>query len=167
MLTAARARTNDNRDMPSIRTARLEDSPAVAGLLCEFRDWWGYGEPSDHEMHERVKRLIARAEAGFLLAEDGGATVGVCQLRYRYGVWLGAPDCWLEDLFVRESARGAGVGRALAQAAIACAREHGCRRIELDVNEANPAALALYEGLGFSAWVDSAGGRNLLMRLRL
>jgi GNAT superfamily N-acetyltransferase len=91
----------------------------------------------------------------------------VCQLRYRFGLWLGTPDCWLEDLFVRESARGRGVGRALAEAAIERARERGSRRIELDVNDANPAALALYERLGFSAWVESAGGRNLLMRLRL
>ena len=91
----------------------------------------------------------------------------MCQLRYRFGVWLGTPDCWLEDLFVRESARGRGMGRALAEAAIARARERGCRRIELDVNDANPAALALYEALGFSAWVERAGGQNLLMRLRL
>ncbi len=30
------------------------------------------------------------------------------------------------------------------------ARERGCRRIELDVNEDNAAALALYEGCGFT-----------------
>jgi GNAT superfamily N-acetyltransferase len=147
--------------------AGLEDGPAVAGLLCDFRDWWGYAEPSGAEMSARVERLMRSGEAEFLLAGDGDAPAGVCQLRYRYGVWLGAPDCWLEDLFVREPARGGGVGRALAQAAITRARERGCRRIELDVNEANPAALALYEGLGFSAWVDRAGGRNLLMRLHV
>jgi GNAT superfamily N-acetyltransferase len=147
--------------------AGLEDAPAVAGLLCDFRDWWGYAEPSDAEMSARVERLMRAGEAEFVLAADGDAPAGVCQLRYRYGVWLGAPDCWLEDLFVREPARGGGVGRALAQAAIARARERGCRRIELDVNEDNPAALALYEGLGFSAWVDRAGGRNLLMRLHV
>jgi GNAT superfamily N-acetyltransferase len=148
-------------------TARLEDAPAVAGLLCDFRDWWGYTEPSDAQMAARVDRLMRSGEAEFLLAGNEEEPAGVCQLRYRYGVWLGAPDCWLEDLFVREPERGSGVGSALARGAIARARARGCRRIELDVNEANAPALALYEALGFSAWVDSAGGRNLLMRLRL
>ncbi|MGH2979273.1 MAG: GNAT family N-acetyltransferase [Solirubrobacterales bacterium] len=147
--------------------ARPDEYAAVARLLCEFRDWWGYGEPTDSEMAARVERLMSAREAEFLLAGTPDDPVGVCQLRYRYGVWLGAPDCWLEDLFVREPERGRGVGRALAETAIARARERGCRRIELDVNDANPAALALYEGLGFGAWVERAGGRNMLMRLRL
>lgn len=147
--------------------AAPEESPVAARLLCEFRDWWGYTEPTDAEMAARVERLARTGESEFVLAGPPGEPVGVCQLRYRFGVWLGAPDCWLEDLFVRESARGRGVGRSLAHAAIERARDRGCRRIELDANEANKAALALYEGLGFSAWVDSVNGRNLLMRLRL
>ena len=59
------------------------------------------------------------------------------------------------------------MGRALMEAAFERARERGCRRMELDVNEANPAALALYDSLGFSSWSDPPGGRNLLMRRRL
>ena len=35
------------------------------------------------------------------------------------------------------------------------------------MNEANKAALALYECPGSSAWVNRAGGRNLLMRMLL
>ena len=78
-----------------------------------------------------------------------------------------ADDCWLEDLFVEEDARGSGLGRALVEAALERARERGCARMELDVNEANAAALALYESLGFDSWSDPPGGRNLFMRRRL
>jgi len=68
---------------------------------------------------------------------------------------------------LEQQARGSGLGRALAEAALARARERGCARVELDVNAANQAALALYESLGFESWSDPPGGRNLLMRRRL
>jgi ribosomal protein S18 acetylase RimI-like enzyme len=47
------------------------------------------------------------------------------------------------------------------------ARERGCARIELDVNEANPEALRLYESLGFEGWSDPPRGYKRLMRRRL
>ena len=87
----------------------------------------------------------------------------MCQLRYRYGWWYDAPDCWLEDVFVVEDARGLGLGRALAAAAIERARERGCRRVQLDVNEVNAEALALYRGLGFDSMQDPPGGNLYLM----
>ncbi len=87
-------------------------------------------------------------------------------MRFRYGLWHAAADCWLEDLYVDERARGSGLGRALVEAVADRARERGCARVELDVSESNPAALALYEGLGFATGKDS-GSRDLLMRLPL
>src|SRR3954469_13548761 len=129
----------NTRALASIRLATTDDLAAVAGLMAAFRDWWGRDTPSDQSIERSVERLLADPNAEFVLAGD----VGICQLRYRYGLWHAAGDCWLEDLFVRESARGEGVGRALTEAALERARERGCARVELDVNEANPAALAL------------------------
>jgi len=151
----------------SVRLAHTADAPAVASLIGEFRDWWGFEAPSDESLARSVALLIGHDSTDFLLAESSGGPAGVCQLRYRFGLWLEAEDCLLEDLFVRERARGAGLGRALVEAALDRARERGCRRIELDVNEANPAARALYESLGFSAWADPPGGNALFMRRRL
>lgn len=144
-----------------MRPAGPGDAAAVTALLCEFRDWWGYDEPSDAAMRDGVEQLLADGATEYLLAGD--PPVGVAQLRYRYGVWLAAPDCWLEDLFVRDDARGGGAGAALVQAAFERARARGCRRIELDVAAANTAARALYERMGFA----SPGGQTLLMRRRL
>ena len=153
--------------MARVWTATSADAATVARLLGRFRDWFG-GEPSDDELERSVKRLLDDPNTDYLLAAEGdGEPAGVCQLRFRYGVWLTAEDCCLEDLYVADEARGAGLGRALVQAAIARAAERGCRRIELDANEANAQAMALYESLGFTARPDPEGGRNLFLRRRL
>jgi ribosomal protein S18 acetylase RimI-like enzyme len=68
---------------------------------------------------------------------------------------------------VAPPARGAGLGRALVQAAVERARTRGCRRIELDVNETNDAALALYGAFGFSTTANGYGARDLYMRLHI
>jgi ribosomal protein S18 acetylase RimI-like enzyme len=148
-----------------VRLATENDAADVARLMIAFRNWWERGEPSDAAFEAGVERLFADPNTDYLLAGD--PAVGVCQLRYRYTVWTGADDCWLEDIYVAPEARGSGVGRALVEAAFERARERGCLRIELDVNEANPAAVALYESLGFENFSDPPGGRNLLMRRRL
>jgi GNAT superfamily N-acetyltransferase len=134
-------------------------------LLAEFRDWFGKSVPGDEEMRASVARIHA-GDGEFLLGALDGEPVGVCQVRYRWSVWASAEDAWLEDVFVREAARGNGLGRALVHAAIERARERGCRRIELDVDEANAPALALYRSLGFSGELK-AEARSLLLGLRL
>jgi RimJ/RimL family protein N-acetyltransferase len=45
--------------------------------------------------------------------------------------------------------RGRGLGRRLAEAAVAAARERGMERIALEVFASNTRAIALYERLGF------------------
>jgi GNAT superfamily N-acetyltransferase len=155
------------RAAPRTWLAGPADASEAARLLIEFRDWYGRSQPPDAAFHAGVERLIDERSAEYLLAASGdGAPRGVCQLRYRYGLWMAAEDCWLEDLYVSEDARGAGLGSALVAAAIERARKRGCGRIELDVSEHNPDAWRLYEGLGFSpAYKPPAP--NVLMGLRL
>jgi ribosomal protein S18 acetylase RimI-like enzyme len=60
------------------------------------------------------------------------------------------------------------LGRALIEAALERARTRGARRIELDTNETNSAALALYDETGFSTKSKGGGqGLNLFLGQRL
>ena len=139
----------------------------VVRLIAEFRDWWGKSEPSDEGIRRTAGRLLDDDRTELLLAfEDGGRAVGICQVRYRLSVWTGVDDCWLEDLYVSESARGGGHGRELVEAAFESARARGCKRIELDVNEQNTAALRFYESLGFTT-EPKPPGRTLFVSRRL
>src|SRR3954454_15271036 len=149
--------------------AEPDEAETVARLLVAFRNHLGLDWPSDNAFLAGVERLIETRDAKYLLGavDAESPAVGVAQLRFRFGIWWAAEDCLLEDLFVLESARGSGLGRALLELAVEQARERGCRRIELDVNDNNDAALALYRSLGFDNRDDRYGGGNLFFRKHL
>jgi len=75
------------------------------------------------------------------LAEHAGGCVAVR--------FLNSETAEMKRLYVRSTHRGRGLGRALAEAAIAAAREAACARIVLDTLPKMREARALYEVLGF------------------
>jgi ribosomal protein S18 acetylase RimI-like enzyme len=146
-----------------IRLAGPRDQGEVSAMIAGFRDFYGEDQPGDSQISRVVAELIDDPRTEFLLA--GRPAVGFAQLRFRPSVWTGTDDAWLEDLYVAEDQRGAGIGRALTEACLGRARERGCARIQLDANENNPNAIGLYESLGFSSVVEHRfeGGRNLYL----
>jgi ribosomal protein S18 acetylase RimI-like enzyme len=150
-----------------IRRANPDDIGDLTRLIGDFRDWFRKPEPDAATLGATLGRLVDDPATEYLLAVDGdGATVGFCQLRYRLSVWTGVDDCWLEDLFVSDGARGGGHGRDLVERAFESARARGCKRIELDVNEQNEGALRFYESLGFTT-EPKPPGRTLFVSRRL
>ena len=156
--------------MASSKPARawVADPPeaeAVADLLVAFRDHMGGDWPSANAFLASVERLMEDIDTDFLLGapEAGSPPAGVLQLRFRFSVWKAAPDAWIEDVYVAPSARRVGVAGALVTRAIERAAERGARRVELDCNEDNAGALALYERHGFSSRSKGAAGRDLFL----
>ena len=101
-----------------------------------------------------AEELVAMAgsEASVLLVardpERGGEIVGSLTLAmFRIPTGLRA---WIEDVVVDESARGRGVGEALNQAALARARDAGCRTVDLTSRPSREAANRLYQRIGFT-----------------
>jgi len=150
-----------------LRVAPAAEAFEVVRLLVAFRDYYRETQPPTETIAAAVGVLVEDPQTEFLLA--GEPACAVAQLRYRLSAWTGVEDCWLEDLFVEEAARGRGFGRALTEACEDRARGRGCARIQLDANEANEAALALYRDLGFEAGSPKRwhGARDLYFTKRL
>lgn len=142
-----------------LRIAGPADVAPVTRLVGGFRDFLGDSSPSNAEIEATTGILLRDRSTEFLLVGDPEA--GFAQVRFRLSVWTGSEDAWLEDVFVEQTARGEGLGRILVEAAVERARARGCGRIQLDVNQANTGALALYESCGFrpihnpQKWGDS------------
>lgn len=100
---------------------------------------------------EEVEEIAASPATALFTArlEEGGPVVGSLTLVvFRIPTGLRA---WIEDVVVDDSARGRGVGAALTRAAMARARDLGCRNIDLTSRPSRQAANRLYQRLGFVA----------------
>ena len=130
--------------------ATPDEADDVVRLLAAFRAWMGRDRPTDASLRTSVDRLLRDPGTEFLLGSaDEGPATAIAQLRFRWTVWWAAEDCWIEDVFVTEAARGSGLGRAMVRAALDRAGERGCRRADLDTDPDNVAARRLYASLGF------------------
>ena len=90
-----------------------------------------------------------------LIAERDGEPLGMALFFPHYSTWTGTPVLYLEDLFVKEDARGTGAGFALMQALAEIAEERGWKRLDLSVLDWNPAR-KFYHQLGMeheSEWL--------------
>ena len=143
---------------PRPRVAGAEDAEQLAALLDAFNREFGDYTPGPEVLAERARRMITEDTATFLL----NGTIGVAMLRFRPSIWTGGQTVYLEELYIAPDARGQGHGRALLDAAVAHAREHGATSMEIGVDEPDLAAIRLYESTGFSCQVEP--GSEHIMR---
>ena len=161
----------------TIRTAVWPEDEAVAVRL--LRDYAAFliGNPAgtvnicladyDKELDLLAQRYV-EPDAALLLAFAGAEPAGCVAIKQRADR-PGATE--LKRLWTEPVARGLGLGRALAEAAIAWSRAHGAQTVLLDtVGKAMPDAVRLYRALGF---VETARHNDnpvedlLFMELRL
>lgn len=132
-----------------IRVATSADAATILGFIQDLAEY----EKLSHDVVADEARLRAtlfgeRPAAEVLIAEAGGEAAGFALFFQSYSTFLAKPGLYLEDLFVRPSARGHGVGSALlsALAQICMARDYG--RFEWSVLDWNEPAIRLYRTIG-------------------
>ena len=132
-----------------IRPIRDEDADFEAStrLLAEL------GRPSPREeqlpaLRRTYAAHVARADTGSMLAFLDGTAVGFVSLEFRQPFFLAAPQAWIPDLVITESARGRRIGAALLDAAFEESIRRGAYAVALESGSHRAVAHRLYDMAG-------------------
>ncbi len=136
-------------DTIQIRPATAADAALVLGMIRELAEY----EKLAHAVtatEESIRESLfgPRPDAEVLIAMVEGEAAGFALFFHNYSTFLAQRGLYLEDLFVKPSYRGRGIGRALLERLAAIAVDRRCGRFEWSVLDWNAPAIGFYRKLG-------------------
>ena len=133
----------------AIRDFLPEDKPTFMEMAVRFYD----SDAVSHRVEPGVLEATFDAAVGEspfirgLMIADEGHPVGFGLLAFTFATEVGGMVVLLEDLFIDESCRGKGLGRAFFE--FVWMQYPHAKRFRLELTSANTRAQKLYERLGF------------------
>jgi GNAT superfamily N-acetyltransferase len=118
-------------------------------LMQEFNAF--FGAPFDAAAAAAaLEGLIVNESAGRAwLIESDGQTVGYVVLTYSYSIEFHGRDAFVDELYVRETYRGRGLGTAALEFVEGLCPSLGVRPLHLEVDDGNDRARTVYRKFGF------------------
>lgn len=133
-------------EIAPILTEELEE---LLPLIAAYQRFYEVEEIDETRNRTFFRRFLAPSEDGLLLgARSQGRLVGYACLYWHFSSTRATETVLMNDLYVDESARGRGVGRALIEATAEVARERGAPSIEWSTAPDNHTAQRLYDSTG-------------------
>ena len=132
-----------------IRQAEEEDVPEILELIKALAEFENLSEEvvATEELL-KITLFGINSPAEVQIAFDKNKTLGFALYFRSFSTFLGRPGIYLEDLYVRENARGKGVGEALLRRLAQRTREIGGGRLEWAVLNWNETAIGFYQKMG-------------------
>jgi len=139
-------------DALSIRKATEADLPELLRLYAQ-PDFNNGRVTSLDAARATLARMATYPDFAAYCAEIDGAVVGTFSLMVidNLAHW-GMASALVENVVVAKDQQGAGIGRAMIQAAFRLAEEKGAYKVALSSNLKSTKAHAFYESLGFEKY---------------
>jgi GNAT superfamily N-acetyltransferase len=153
----------------SIRSAAPDDAALIHRFIGELAQY--------EKLADKAVATVGQIEAALFgdpvrayahIAELDGVAVGFALWFYNFSTFEGRAGIYLEDLYVRPQARGAGAGKALLAALAERCVAEGLPRLEWAVLDWNAPAIAFYDSLNAEAkteWITRRLSGDALARL--
>jgi len=139
----------------TVRPAHPGDAPVILGFIEALAEYEKLRHEADLTLWNVEVSFFGVAPKVFCdIAELDGKPVGLAVWFYSYSTFRGRHGIWLEDLFVEETARGRGAGRALLAGLARRCRDEGLPRLDWSVLDWNAPSIAFYDSLGAEALDD-------------
>jgi GNAT superfamily N-acetyltransferase len=133
-------------EIAPISSTELEE---LLPLIAAYQRFYEVAEIDEERNRGFFRRFLAPSEDGLLLgARRDGRLVGYACLYWHFSSLEACESVLMNDLFVVETARGEGIGRALIEATIEVARERGGGVVEWATEPGNHTAQRLYDSTG-------------------
>ncbi|KAJ8323063.1 Peroxygenase 1 [Batrachochytrium dendrobatidis] len=150
--TAARTRFE-------LRSATIEDVPLIRTLIRELAEFeklldtcstteellaqhlFGVGSNPDQVTPQRAAHVLIASEIAT------HTPVGMALYFFNFSTFTAKPGLYLEDLYIREAYRGAGIGSMFFDRLASIAKDAGCGRMEWSVLDWNERARSFYKSL--------------------
>jgi GNAT superfamily N-acetyltransferase len=148
-----------------IRSARIEDVPAIAALLEALGDLpMLAGEDVADVAARHVPVAVARPDTTLLVVEADGELIGYANVHWVHDLFMPGPEGYLSELFILASHSGRGIGSEVLAVIEAEGRERGAFRLSL----LNAKRRASYERRFYEqhGWVERPEIANFVRWLR-
>ncbi|MEO5741234.1 MAG: GNAT family N-acetyltransferase, partial [Vicinamibacterales bacterium] len=136
----------------NIRPATASDVSVILTFIRELAEYEKLAHEvvaTEVDMHAALFGDRPVVEAVIASVDD--EPVGYALFFPSFSTFLGKAGLYLEDLYVRPAARGAGVGRKLLEHLAQIAVERGWGRFEWSVLDWNEPSIAFYKKMGAKA----------------
>ena len=131
-----------------IYEANIADLDGLADVFNNYRVFYKQ-ESSVEEAKIFLRNRIEREESIIFVAVEDGEYLGFTQLYPSFSS-ISMKELWiLNDLFVQEGKRGAGIGKKLLEVARTFALENGAKGLKLQTEIDNISAQRLYAENGY------------------
>jgi len=152
-----------------IRKASAQDAQSLAELLKDIGWFESFKSEPIEAASQRVRLHIEQCLADnshsiFVAEARDGAIVGYGSVHWLPYLFLQGAEGLVSELFVRESARGQGVGRELLRNIETEARARGCVRLSL-INLRNRESY-MRQFYVKAGWEERPEAANFLYRIR-